>query len=100
MLVAGLVSAFAVDDGDEPLDEGRAKRCGMEAADRAGMEPTVASASRAGTTWRISVVVDRGVLALTVRGDGRILEAVMSGRSGGVASLDRPTRLEMFERGC
>ena len=99
VLAAGIAGAIAADDGG-PLDQGSAERCGSDLADEAGLDPRSAAAVIDGDTWRITVALSDGALALVVRrADGRVLEAATVG-PGGPQPLDRDARLAIYERGC
>ena len=99
LLVLGVVGALTKGD-DEALDVSGAERCGIELARLAGLDPLAASARIDKTSFRVSVSIREGVLALVVRrDDGRVLDAAIAG-PGGPDALDREGRLAIYERGC
>lgn len=100
LLIAGVVSAFVVEDAPGPFDQGRAEACGKRLARVAGYEPVAVSARLDGAAWNVSVVTSTDAIFLTLRHpDGRVIEAAGISPSGS-RPLERETRLAIFERGC
>jgi hypothetical protein len=94
------VATVVTDDGDGALDQAAAERCGRALAADIGFDAQSSSARVEGSAWRVNVVIEGGVLSFTTRqADGRILDVAMVD-TGGARSLERDSRLRVFERGC
>ena len=99
VLAAGIIGALTKDEGGA-FDPAAAERCGIDLARHAGFDPSAATVRIDQETYRVSVSIPEGVLALAVRrDDGRVLDAAVVG-PGGARDLERETRLAIYERGC